>query len=271
MRRRLSFVAISVGLALVFGAWAQVRAGTLPDISGTWYGNGHASRHCHISQSGSSVSLRNEQGSTATGTFADPSTLNTSWGIFGGGNVTGRISGNLQTITWSNGTYWTRYPETVPPVTAAPARPTPVATATPRPYSYVTWTNVEGPEAPLQLTRAWTAVFHDGSAAYTCVSFENTSKIAATRIEFEMYLFNHNKHVLDTGALDRKGTFSPNIGIHGYSSLGDWGQGNRGYRDNCIGWRPYNGQERLDYTRVRYFSVKVKRIEYADGTTWPSS
>ena len=267
MRRlpTLSMVAAGMSLAVFFACRAAVFAGTLPDISGTWYGNGHASRRCQISQSGTAVSLTNEQGATATATFTDPSTLRTSWSIFGGANITGRISGNLQTITWSNGTYWTRTPETAPP-----ARPTPVPTPTPKPYWYLNWTNTEGATAPIDIIQTWTAVMRDGSAAYTCVSFKNTGSVAATRIHFELYLLDHGKHVADTSNLDRKGTFSPNVGIHGYSSLGDWGQGNRGYRDNCIGWRPDNGDERIDYSRLRYFSVKVKHIEYADGTSWPA-
>lgn len=267
MRRRLTLCMAAAGmsLAVFFASGALGFAGTLPDITGTWYGNGHASRRCQISQSGSSVSLTNEQGATASGTFTDPSTLSTSWTIFGGGNVTGRISGNLQTITWSNGTYWTRSPET-----ATPGRTVPAATPTPKPYWYLNWTDVEGPTAPIEVIQAWTGVMRDGSAAYTCVSFKNTGSVAATRIHFDFYLLNRNKHVVDTSDLDRKGTFSPNIGIHGYSSLGDWGQGNRGYRDNCIGWRLDTGDERVSASRLRYFSVKVTRIEYADGTRWPA-
>ncbi len=130
MRRRLTLCMAAAGmsLAVFFASGALGFAGTLPDITGTWYGNGHATRRCQISQSGSSVSLTNEQGATASGTFTDPSTLSTSWTIFGGGNVTGRISGNLQTITWSNGTYWTRSPET-----ATPGRTVPAALRTPKP------------------------------------------------------------------------------------------------------------------------------------------
>lgn len=256
-------ISVCAGLVFVFGAWAQVLAGTLPDISGTWYGNGHSSRRCQIRQSGNSVSLTNEQGGTATGNFTDPSTLSTSWSVFGGGNVTGHISGDLRTITWSNGTYWTRSPQTTPAV------PVPAATATPKPYWYLTWTSPEGPHAPIELVQAWTAVMRDGSAAYSCISFKNTSEAVAKHVRFDFEVLNHNRHVVDTGYLDRKGTFSPNIGIHGYGGFSDWGQGNRGYRDNCIGWRPYNGQERIDYAHLRYFSVRVTRIEYADGAAWP--
>ncbi|HKU81467.1 MAG TPA: hypothetical protein VJP76_04780 [Candidatus Tumulicola sp.] len=257
-------VAACASLAVAFGAWSAVRAGTLPNISGTWYGNGHSSRRCQIRQSGDSVSLTNEQGSSASGTFTDPSTLSTSWGVFGGGTVTGHISGDLRTITWSNGTYWTRSPDTAPPA------PVPAATPTPVPYWYMAWSEPEGPHAPIELARTWTAVMRNGSAAYSCVSFKNTSDRVANQVRFEFELLNHNRHVVDTAHLDRKGTFSPDISIHGYYSLSDWGQGNRGFRDNCIGWQPDDQQQRLHYARLRYFSVRVTRIEYADGTTWPS-
>ncbi|HEX3456766.1 MAG TPA: hypothetical protein VHR97_02320 [Candidatus Baltobacteraceae bacterium] len=94
------------------------RAGTLPDISGAWFPNGNPTILCRISQSGSSVSLTNEHSATATGTFTDPSTLSTAWGDK---KLTGTISGDLRTITWSDGTYWSRASEpSAPEATPAP-------------------------------------------------------------------------------------------------------------------------------------------------------
>lgn len=97
-------IAGCVSLALAFAVRTTVHAGTLPDISGTWFANGDAAKRCSISQSGTSVSLTNELGATATGSFTDPGTLTTNWGPFSGGTIIGRISGDLRVITWSNGT-----------------------------------------------------------------------------------------------------------------------------------------------------------------------
>ncbi len=97
------------------------RAGTLPDISGAWFPNGNPTILCRISQSGSSVSLTDEHGATATGTFTDPSTLSTARG---GKQITGTISSDLQTITWSDGAYWSRASEpSTPEATPTPAPP----------------------------------------------------------------------------------------------------------------------------------------------------
>ena len=107
-------------LTFAFGVLTQVHAGTLPDISGTWHPNGNRAIRAHISQSGTSVSLNNGQGATATGTFVDPSTLRTNWGTFNGGHITGTISNDLRRIDWSNGTYWSR-----PALTPIVPNPTP--------------------------------------------------------------------------------------------------------------------------------------------------
>jgi hypothetical protein len=101
-------LAICASLAIALAALTAARAGTLPDISGAWFANGNPTILCHVSQSGSSVSLTNEHGATATGTFTDPSTVSTAWG---GKRVTGTVSSDLQTITWSDGTYWSRASE----------------------------------------------------------------------------------------------------------------------------------------------------------------
>lgn len=112
---------------MAFGMFAHVRAGTLPDISGTWHPNGNRAIRAHISQSGTEVSLNNGQGATATGRFVDPSTLRTDWGVFNGGHIIGTISNDLRRIDWSNGTYWSRPAFTpVVPKTPAPIVPRPI-------------------------------------------------------------------------------------------------------------------------------------------------
>ena len=205
----------------VFGTLTatDVRAGTLPNISGRWYANGNSNHHCHISQSGSSVSLTSERGATATGSFVNPSYLATNWGPFGGGNINGQISNDLRTITWSNGTYWTRAPS----FSSASASSGHVAVAaTPKPCRYLHRASPPGPRAPIDYVDAWTAIEPDATAAWTCLSFKNTSSVAATRILFGFSLLNQNHETIDTGHLDRKGTFSPNVEIHGYHDVAEW-------------------------------------------------
>jgi hypothetical protein len=114
---RTSTIAIALLAACIFEALGTAHAGTLPDIEGKWYAQGNASKPCHITQSGLNVSLVNEVGDKATGTFADPSTLSTSWpdwhnsqGAGPRSTYVGHISNDLMTIHWSNGTYWTRHP-----------------------------------------------------------------------------------------------------------------------------------------------------------------
>ena len=107
-------IAAMVVAACVFGFLPSANAGTLPDISGRWYAQGDHSKPCHITQSGSNLTLTNEVSSRATGEFTDPSTISTSWPTISGMNTisryhyVGHISHNLMTIHWSNGTFWTR-------------------------------------------------------------------------------------------------------------------------------------------------------------------
>lgn len=108
-------------MAIAFATLTAAHAGTLPNISGAWFPNGNPTILCHISQSGTSVSLTNEHGATATGTFTDPSTISTTRG---GKQITGTISNDVQTITWSDGTYWSRASEpSTPEATPAPGPP----------------------------------------------------------------------------------------------------------------------------------------------------
>jgi hypothetical protein len=66
---------------------------------------GDRSKPCYIDQSGTSLSLRNEVGQTATGSFVSRRTISTVWS---GTTITGKISRDSTQILWSNGTYWTR-------------------------------------------------------------------------------------------------------------------------------------------------------------------
>ncbi len=82
--------------------------GSSATVSGTWYGNGYASRVCSASQQYGSLSFRNEVGITAQGNFTGRRTFTATWL---GTPVTGTLRADGTQIDWSNGTYWTRTPQ----------------------------------------------------------------------------------------------------------------------------------------------------------------
>jgi hypothetical protein len=262
----LGVVSALMGILIASTMLMQAHAGTLPDISGTWFPNGDRFKRCQIQQAGTSVTLINESGQTATGTFVNPSEIKTTWSgsVF---PITGRISSDLRTITWSNGTYWSRDRSGSTPVETP--RPTP----TPNPYRTIHFApaSAEAQRGPIEVFNGWAAVRRDGTYAVVCISFKNTGNAVAKRIAFEFPLSNNGGEVLETITLDRQGTFSPNIEIHGWHSLSDWqsGMGHGGYKDNCSGIRGDNEQTRVQLVHTHYASYRVQSVEFADGTTWP--
>lgn len=258
--RKAAVIALTACLAYIVPASGIVRAGTLPNISGTWYANGDTSKRCYVTQSGTSVSLRNEQGRTATGTFTDPGTLDTDWGYFGGHHVTGTISAKLNRISWSNGTYWTR---------ASGSYPAP--TPTPNPYRGLTFASPSLGEShgPIAVVDGWGAVRRDGKVVVVCVSFKNEARVAATRVVFDFPLANRHGETVETLRLDRRGEFSPNVDIRGWESLGAWqaSVGHRGYADNCV--RQEAGVAAMSLLSAHVATYRVERVEFADGSVWP--
>lgn len=255
-------IALSMVLVAAASLSNAARAGTLPDISGRWYADGDFSRRCEINQSGTSVRLRNEQGKTATGSFINPSTLTTDWGYFGARNITGTISSDLRRITWSNGTYWTR------PLAPAPPAPPPA----PNPYRalrFTTATLAPG-RGPIAVYGGWGAVRRDGKEVVVCISFKNQRQVAATRIRFEFPLANREGETVDTLQLDRRGTFSADVDINGWSDLASWqsGMGHRGYTENCVIQR--SGIAALSLMNAHLVTYKIRSVEFADGSVWPA-
>ncbi len=112
MKRVVAIISTFACMAFVLGPTAQTNAGTLPNISGTWYSGGDHSKRCEIRQSGDAITLTNERGQVATGSFVDPSRITTSWptslytSMGPRTQIEGRISGD--TILWNNSTFWTR-------------------------------------------------------------------------------------------------------------------------------------------------------------------
>jgi len=240
---------VFASLAIVLCAYAQVRAGTLPDISGTWYANGNRSSRCHISQSGVSVSLTNERGNTATGRFTDPGTLSTDWGAFNGGQVTGRISGDLRTITWSNGTYWSRPTPSPLQPTLAPATPTPTPKPTPEPLRVSVQPIERNHSNPIYV---YAASFTNGYVPFTtrqCVSFRNVTTKVVTAADFRFVVTNRRGGIEQQFGWSDKGTFTAPVRID----------------DHCFGGRlPAPNVVRA----MAYETVRLTQVVFADGTSW---
>ena len=254
---------IAFAVLSVLSSWPPVasRAGTLPDVSGTWYANGDRAKRCRIEQSGLSLTLRNEDGWTATGRFVNPSEISTTWGTFGSTTITGRISGDLQTIRWSNGTYWSR----------GGGRPEPTASPTPNPYREIRLaspTLENKPSGKIALLRGWAAVKRDGRGAVVCLSFKNEAAVAATRVVFRFTILNRSGEELGKLELDRTGTFSPGVDINGWGSLSEWqgGVGHRGYGDNCKVLT--SNVAALPLLSAHTATYEVTRVEYDNGTSW---
>ena len=258
---KLWLVALTAVSTLSLWAPAPVHAGTLPDISGTWYAGGDRGKRCRIEQSGVSLTLRNEDGWTATGSFVNPSEITTTWGSFGSRTtISGRISGDLGTIRWSNGTYWTRGGGSEP-----------AASPTPNPYREIPLASQSlesKPQGRIALLGGWAAVKRDGQGAVVCVSFKNEAAVAATRVVFQFTILGRSGNELGNLELDRSGTFSPGVEINGWQSLRDWqgGVGHRGYGDNC---KVFSGTvAALPLLSAHTVTYQLSRVEFSDGTSW---
>jgi len=166
-----------------------------------------------------------------------------------------------ESTTYSIGT-----PSPGPSPTASP-KPTP----TPNPWREITVaTKSLSPsnEGSIQILNSFAAARRDGTSAAACVSFKNTDSRTATRVLFAFTLVDGNGAEVGALTLDRRGTFSPGIDINGYSGLSDWasGGGNRGYADNCTTLS--RNMAALPILSARFATYAVKRVEYADGTSW---
>lgn len=76
------------------------------DLNGNWYPNGNRSMQCSIQQRRGNLTLQNEQGVRATGSFNGKYNLSTNWQ---GTTINGTVSRDGNRINWDNGTYWVRY------------------------------------------------------------------------------------------------------------------------------------------------------------------
>jgi hypothetical protein len=124
--------------------------------------------------------------------------------------------------------------------------------------------------APIDYVDDWTAIWKDGTKGWTCVTFKNTSTVTATRVLFGLKLLDKDEHVVAAGDFDRKGEFAPNAEIRGHTiAQFENGSGTSDTGKNCTLWTPGNESQRLAYPHLQSYRIRVDRIEYADGTTWP--
>lgn len=154
------------------------------------------------------------------------------------------------------------------PVNVGPATPAP--TPTPNPYRSLEFgspTIGGAPAGNVVVIGGWAGVKRDGRGARACISFKNTDSRTATRVLFEFPISDDAGAALAQLELDRRGTFSPGIDIHGWGSMASWQSSqNRGYDENCAGVS--TAVPALPLLAARFATYRILRVEYADGTSW---
>ncbi len=148
----------------------------------------------------------------------------------------------------------------VPPPTPNPWREIPLASATLQ----------QSAIGNIQVLGGFAAARLDGRGAIACVSFQNLASQPATRVLVQFTLFSESGRDLGRLVLDRRGTFSQNVGIMSYQNFSTWSSnsiGPRGYADNCA--KLDTGIASLPLLEARYSGYQIVRVEYADGSVWP--
>jgi hypothetical protein len=75
-------------------------------LNGNWYPNGNRSLQCSIQERRGNLTLQNENGQRATGSFNGKYQVTTNWQ---GTRINGTITRDGNRINWDNGTFWIRY------------------------------------------------------------------------------------------------------------------------------------------------------------------
>ncbi len=154
------------------------------------------------------------------------------------------------------------------PVNVPPAAPAP--TPTPNPYRSLEFgspTIGGAPAGNIVIFGGWAAVKRDGRGARACLSFKNADSRTATRVVFQFPISDDAGAALAQLELDRRGTFSPGIDIHGWPSMANWQSSqNRGYDENCASVSA--GVPALPLLAAHFATYRILRVEYADGTSW---
>jgi hypothetical protein len=152
-----------------------------------------------------------------------------------------------------------------------PRRPGEGPQATPNPYrllNFASPTLGDRPIGDIAVLGGFAAVRNDGTSAIVCISFRNLSPKTAVRVVFDFPLLGPGGRALATLHLDRRGEFSPNVDINGWSDLRDWqgGMGHAGYNDNCASVNQSIAATPL--LRAAGATYGVTRVEYRNGTVW---
>jgi hypothetical protein len=146
----------------------------------------------------------------------------------------------------------------------------PAPTASPNPYRLLLFGSPaigDTAQGNVAVFGGWAAVREDARGAHACISFRNTGARTATRILFEFPISDKAGAELGKMELDRRGTFSPGVNIHGWESMSAWQQGtNRSYDENCTALNLQVAAIPLRSARVATY--RILRVEYADGTAW---
>ena len=83
--------------------WARCFSGAVPNVGGTWQSSGGGT--ATIDQRGQSLYIKSSGGQSASGSFTGKTALIALWD---GKTITGTLSQNRKSISWSNGFTWTR-------------------------------------------------------------------------------------------------------------------------------------------------------------------
>jgi hypothetical protein len=152
--------------------------------------------------------------------------------------------------------------------------PSPTPSPTPFPWREIPMTTQTleqaQPTGGIQVLSAFAAAKRDGKSAIACISFKNLRPVAAIRILFDFPLIDGYGGAVGTLHLDRAGTFSSGIDIMSFQSFGDWkgGGGNGDYNKSCA--KLDLGMAAMPILAARYATFHIARVEFADGTTWPT-
>ncbi len=158
------------------------------------------------------------------------------------------------------------------PRPSSSASPSPSPTPNPwRQITVATKTLAPSSEGSIEVLGSFAAARRDGTSAVACISFKNTDARTATRVLFDFGLIDGSGANVGSLVLDRKGTFSTGIDIIGYGNLQDFvvHSGNRGYADNCTTLSMQMAA--LPLLSAKFATYAVKRVEYADGTSWDAT
>jgi hypothetical protein len=147
------------------------------------------------------------------------------------------------------------------------------ATPTPAPFpwrelDFASATLDGGVQGGVDVTGGFGAARRDGTSVIACVSFKNVAQKTANRVVFDFALLDNNGQRLGELTFDRRGEFSPNVGIHTYLNFAQWAGGlvNNGYAQNCKELK--RSTMMIPVREARMVGYRIVYVGYDDGTNW---